>query len=551
MYLTFAIFAGLLLFIATGFSIGHSASFNYPWAAQYIGIFGWDALLPRHLPGLWSDLGGYDFFLYAPIPFWFIASAVSPICFDCSVETTIVLGAALFWALGGITFYIFLRRYMDRRYSTLGAIVYCVLPYHLFLDWYVRQAIGEFSAYAFVPLIAYGFDAIRLNERNAWTLSVGVAGVVLSHLPTALLACHVFGVLVFVIVWQKNIVKNDVKGFLFTVAAWSAFGLLFSCFYWLPVLILLDSVSNSLLYTDYYAAERWLFGFSFDQPSSFAKTVLWSFLALLPFACAAAYIAQGSIRVWIVVPIILVVLLNINAADLIWENWIIQKVQFPWRLMVFADFSGAIAITLILKKFTPFYTSKLVLICFFLSALPVAFIGQAAVRFVTTEYETSGPQLGAPEYLSPEIVATVRDRLRIINLDSPNRHAISEVMQETSAKLTEDNASLMNFVVSHRRAIIKPFLEVERLSLPLQYWKFWHAEIEGGTPLFLSANRDYGTIDVIAPTDGFRGRSITMTLPYHWSEKVGFVVSFLSIVLALTSILKAKLRNIFVRNDCF
>lgn len=549
--LTFAVLAGVALFVAAGFSIGHSASFNYPWAAQYINSFGWDAWIPRHLPSLWSGLGGYDFFFYAPVPFWFIASVVSPLCFECGVETKIVLGAALFWILGGLNFYIFLRRYLHGRFAVLGAIVYAVLPYHLLLDWFVRQAIGEFSAYAFIPLIAYGFDEIRLNGRHAWTLSIGFAGAALCHLPTALLAVHVFGVVACLIAWQKYRERQDARGFLVAVVAWCFLGGFFSCFYWLPALILLESVSSHLLYTDYYIAQLWLFGFSFDQPSpGFAKTILWSFLALLPFICTAVFFSEGNIRMWILVPAITVVLLNIDATGFVWRNWIIQKVQFPWRMMVFADFSAAIAVALLFRKFNPFYTAKMVLICFLLAALPVAKVGQATVRFVTTEYETQNAQLGAAEYLSLEMGNAISKQLSSVNDGRfVDRVVISKRMQEVFAELAENNAYLMSFKVSHRRATAIPLQDVEQLSLPLQYWSLWQAEIEGDIPLVLSANQDNGTIDVIAPADGFQGRTISLKLPYHWSEKVGFAVSLLSIVLALFIMFRAILRTPYSSNE--
>ncbi len=197
------ILAGVIAFLLMGFPAGHSASFNYPWAAQYVQAFGLDALLPRHLPGLWAGLGGYDFFFYAPLPFWLDAAVVSPLCVGCSTEAAFVLTTALIWVASSVTCYLFLRRYFGARHAVFGAIGYAVLPYHLVIDWFARQAIGEFAAYAFIPLVAFGFDALRLKEPRGWVLSLGVAGTALCHLPTALLAAHVFGVVALAMLWHK------------------------------------------------------------------------------------------------------------------------------------------------------------------------------------------------------------------------------------------------------------------------------------------------------------------------------------------------------------
>ena len=37
-------------------------------------------------------------------------------------------------------------------------MVFMFLPYHFATDWIIRQAICEFCAYAFIPLIFLGFD---------------------------------------------------------------------------------------------------------------------------------------------------------------------------------------------------------------------------------------------------------------------------------------------------------------------------------------------------------------------------------------------------------
>jgi len=93
--------ASIYFFVAEGISFGDSARYNFPWAVQYLDAFNLGAYLPRHLPGLWDGLGGFDFFFYAPIPFWFVAAFLSPICAGCSPETEFVLGAAILWLFSG------------------------------------------------------------------------------------------------------------------------------------------------------------------------------------------------------------------------------------------------------------------------------------------------------------------------------------------------------------------------------------------------------------------------------------------------------------------
>ncbi len=528
--------AGLLLFVFSGFSKGHSSQFNYTWVVHYINAFSWGAPLPRHLPGLWSGLGGYDFFFYAPLPFWFIAAFVTPICLGCSPETQFVLGAAFFWLLSGFTFYLFLRRYFDMWYATFGAVFYAILPYHLWIDWFVRQAVGEFVAYAFIPLIAIGCDAIRLNERHGWTLSIGIAGTAFCHLPTALLAGHVFGVIALFVFWEKARKKQDALGFLGSIVGWTVLGGLLSCFYWLPALTLLDTVSPNVLYSSHFIAEQWLFGLHFDQPNpSFASIVLFSFLATLPFVAVSATLSRGAIQVWILVPVALSLFLNIEISEFVWKNWIIKKVQFPWRLMVFVDFSAAIAITFALRKFEPFYKGKVFIVLVFLAMAPAIKVGQTGMYSAIAEYKKFNDWGGAGEYLSAEMLAVIKSRY---DGHVPSQADIASEVQEISIELAE-TAPLMSIQISPRRATITTVQDVPRLSVPVQYWFLWRAELEGNIPLKLSANPRLGTIEIIAPINGLQGRTITLTLPYHYSEKIGLVVSFLSLMLLIAAIINS------------
>lgn len=540
--------AGLFAFVAAGFSDGHSAKFNDSWMIHYIDAFGWDTLLPRHLPGLWAGLGGYDFFFYGPLPFWFIAAFISPICSGCLPATEFVLGAAVFWLLGGGTFYLFARRYFAPRYAIFGALVYAALPYHLWVDWFIRQAVGEFAAYAFLPLLAFGLDAIRLRQRHGWTLSIGVAGITLCHLPTALLGVHVFGAIALLITWQKWRNKDNAIGFFMAIMGWSALGGLLCAFYWLPAVALLDLVSTDVLYTGHYTAERWLFGLHFDQPDrSFAQIILFSFLAVLPFIVVSSVPflpPQNALRMWIFVPVILSLLLNLELSAFVWRAWIIQKVQFPWRLMVFVDFSGAIAVAFAVMitatRFVPINKARVLIVLVLLSAVPTAKVVSSGIGWAATEYNAPVNWAGAGEYLSPEMLAVIRDRRAVGNDYALTQREIALEIQKISQEIPATNLAAMAFKSATRHATLTPLRDASRVSVPLQYWSLWRAELDANTPLKLSANPMLGTIDIHAPDGGFQGRTVTLTLPYQPSEKLGFAASILSLLLLVAFVFNAR-----------
>ncbi len=529
------------LFLTVGISNGDSAAYNFPWAVQYQNAFDLGALLPRHLPGLWNGLGGFDFFFYAPIPFWFVAAFISPICPGCSQETEFVLGTAVLWLFSGVTFYFFLRRYLDRQGAIVGAFVFLLLPYHLWIDWVIRQAVGEFVAYAFLPLIALGIDTVRNRESSGWILSVGVAGVFLSHLPTALLAAHIFGLVVICIVLQKVRAKDEPLMFLASVTGWAVLGSLLSCFYWLPAISLLETVSSLELYRDFAKAEYWLYGLRFDQPHPIdARTFLFSFLAVAPFIVVSSVYNRGTMLIWIVAPVALTVFLNLGLSEFIWKNWIISKVQFPWRMMVFVDFSAAIAISFLLTSKRVLHRMRTISLLFICSAFPIYVVAAHSAGTLSTRFEKTSDWAGAVEYLSPEMLNVVKTRS---NIDLGNQivqyktiAAIAAIALETA----DMHTNFQSFENGPRRVEIVPASDVQILSIPVQYWALWRAELEGGEPLELLPNSDFGTIDVVAPQDGFQGRKITLRIPFQTSELVGFVVSGMAILLLALMMFNAR-----------
>lgn len=534
---------GVSAMVAVGIPHGHSSELNYSWAVQYTETFGWNSSIPRYLPGLWAGFGGYDFFFYGPLPFWLNAALVAPLCAGCSVETEFVFGAVLLLVFSSVTFYLFLRRFFDTFSSVIGSFGYAILPYHLLTDWFERQAAGEFAAYVFIPLIALGYEAIRNNERRGWLLAVGVAGLALCHLPTALLAAHVFGVVGLVLAWNKKVNQVRPLTYLLRLIVWGGVGGLLACFYWLPALVLINEASPEFLYSDYYVAEHWLYGFAFQQPNpDFATFVFLTFLAVFPFLVASLFLARGILMLWIIIPVAFAVIMNLEVSELLWQNWIIARVQFPWRLMVFVDFSAALALT-VLMNYRAHRFGKLLLIAATLVALePATGLVKQSNYFkrMSVPVESYVAWVGAPEYLSPEMVTVLKQRLGLERIDSSDSISIAN---EMAAMAKEFEASPVDFALvtrSPRRVTILPNGDIDRLSVPIQYWFLWHAEMVGGAALETTSNPRFGTLDVIAPEEGFSGRPVTIRLRLHWSEKVGYAVSSLMLLLVFAAACRSE-----------
>ena len=60
----------------------------------------------------------------------------------------------------------------SKEIGTLAGILYMLMPYHL-NDMYIRNALGEFLSYIFIPLVFLGLYKIFQKEKGSWILCVG------------------------------------------------------------------------------------------------------------------------------------------------------------------------------------------------------------------------------------------------------------------------------------------------------------------------------------------------------------------------------------------
>jgi len=526
--------AVLVLFVALGVPPGHSAALNLSWSRHFTEALSWSAPYPRHLPGLWAGFGGNDFFFYAPLPFWLVAVLVAPLCAGCGAETEFVLGAALFLALSGLTCHAFLRSFFSPGAAAVGALVYVILPYHLLLDWVARQAVGEFAAFAFLPLVALGVERLRRGRGGGLALSLGVAGTALSHLPTALLAAHVFAILcLFLILGGNGPARHRVT--LFALVVWRAgLGLMLAALYWLPAIVLLDRVSPDLLFTPYFEPWNWLFGAGTDPlGEGFVAGVVICLVGAAPILLAALVHARGATLVWIVVPIAVALGLNLWLAEPIWRHWIISKVQFPWRLMIFVDLATSVAAATLVACAVGRAGRLTLMAVAIAAAIPYALLSRS-IDLVGPPHPATGggiTWIGAMEYLSPETVEAVLRRLGQAEITYFDMVPVARTMAEMAGDFRA--AGLGGEVIDRgvRSITLRPQPGQDVLSAPVLYWDLWRAEGPDGAPLRLRANESYGTIDIQAPEGGFGGGPVTLRLARHWSEWTGLGLSCVALIL--------------------
>jgi len=146
---------------------------------------------PRWITSMNQGLGSGIFFAQYPLPYYVAwgVSKVVPNHWGPYRETRLLgISLALAAILAALSTYAWCATFTDRLTALLAAIIYLSLPYFLTIDLYMRAALGEFWALAFVPLSFFFIERMAAGSARAVpALAVAFALTVVSHLFTAVL----------------------------------------------------------------------------------------------------------------------------------------------------------------------------------------------------------------------------------------------------------------------------------------------------------------------------------------------------------------------------
>lgn len=191
--------------------------------------------LSRWLPDVAYGYGAPVFNYYAPLAYLpAVALSLLGVGYVASLELTV--GLAL--AASALAMYGLAQSLFGRAAALTAALVYAYLPYQLF-DLYLRGAIAESAAFAWLPVACWCLVRLRAGGRRRWAvgLAVAIGGLVLTHQTTALLAMPALVALAATL-WLAPAPGAAIgrRAYLGQAAAAFATGLGLAAWYWVPAL---------------------------------------------------------------------------------------------------------------------------------------------------------------------------------------------------------------------------------------------------------------------------------------------------------------------------
>lgn len=306
---------------------------------------------------------GYPIFnFYAPFAYY-LGAVTSFLGFSIITATKVMIGLGVI--LAGIFMYFLAREFWGKVGGVVAALFYIYAPYHS-VNSYVRGAISELWAYAFIPLAAFGFyklyEALAGKKKapHIWkylTVSaLGFAGIILSHNLTALMVTPFLVALLIVLsvlLGRKGLLKKVPYLLLAFVL-----GLSLSAFYFLPALLEMkytdigsvlgggSDFRNHFVCPIQFWYSPWGFGgsepgcldgISLQLGKPHILLTLLAFLVLPVLFKIKKNLAISSILAFVF--LLMTIFLMLPISQFIWEALSpMEYFQFPWRFLVLAAF---------------------------------------------------------------------------------------------------------------------------------------------------------------------------------------------------------------------
>ncbi len=319
---------------------------------------------------------GYPFFnFYASLPYYI--AALFKLCgfgFIWAIKLTQILG----FVAAATSMYLLAKRLFHREAGAiLAALAYTYAPYHL-VNVYVRgDALSEFYAFVFYPLILWALLRLRnsLSTCNIALLALSYSGLILTHNISALIFTP-FVILYTIFLCSPKVsdrgeisnTRHPITSFLLPGLAGIALALALSAWFWLPALLEGKYVQLEHQTTGYLNYANHFRGLNLVQPSllfdyaivpgrtPFAMGLAQAVLTLLgvvaivvwwirrrrPEAHSTFFVSGLAISTFLILPL----------SRPLWDNIpLLPFVQFPWRFLSVQAFFASLVIPFRISDF--------------------------------------------------------------------------------------------------------------------------------------------------------------------------------------------------------
>lgn len=522
------------------------------------------ALLDGMFPVRWvSDLGygyGYPIFnFYAPLPYYFGGFFLS-FGMDALVSTKamMILGVLL----SSIFMYLLAKEFWGKVGGVVSALFYGYAPYHA-VDTYVRGAVGEIFAYAFLPFLFYSLWKIYQKPRSRYVIfgAFGFAGVILSHnLITMMLAPYLL--IVLLLCGYALYKEKKTRSIRYPLCA-LLLGMGLSAFYWIPAILEIgytnvqSQVGGGADFRDHFVCWQQLWnspwGFGGSAPGCIADGLSLKIgkMHIITAAIGALFtliiplrgksylndIYHLSTKVWVIFFSLLGIFLSIFFMTELslpaWEFFTpMSFIQYPWRFLVYASLFASFLAGSFVAPFASFCEKKLPtkhweIILAALSITAVLFVN---IKFFAPQYTVLK---NVSDYVSSPVlkwdVSKISDEYMPKGFNKPLTKG--DVLFETFVVLEGDARLIKKEERTQRASVSVIALRESDVLIKKAPFPFWQVSLDGVSHPIKNTNRG---IEVTVP---YGTHTLDVFIRETSLEKVANAISLISLLTLLLGIL--------------
>ncbi|MBV8847746.1 MAG: hypothetical protein JO307_33445 [Bryobacterales bacterium] len=518
-------------FLFGGMHIGHDSVEHLQRYSCVVEQFWRGEIYPRWLARMNSGLGSPIMFVYAPLPY-LVPTLLRPLLPLGAAHNreSLELGISLWFALllSGLTAFLWLRTLAAGTSALIAAIVYMLMPYHLSIDLYARDAVAEMWTFAWMPLCLYFAGRLIETEQPAEMrprlaglgLAISYALLIYTHLMITVLFTPALAAMLVFYPQPKARYSTLRNG-----CGWLALGLGLAAAYWMPAAAHVHNLSpqrmvaaNSKLAYDFNFAFAWRALKSQTGDDLFLWKISWVAATTLAAAVAAFLLARRLNRrisdFWLGVAV-MSLLMMLPLSRVVWKVVpALSAIQFPWRFST----------TLVLAA-----TALLAMACDALAENRGgwrSFAGATVAGIVLVWVVTDAKSVLSAAPWSPNMSLHFGDTwLPVWSQTDPAYQTPQGLLLLSQRPAVGGNWS--GAVSIHRwnardlefTSSVKAgnWLTVRRL-----YYPGWAAMTANGRELQVRPSPDTGLVDIQAPAGMNR---IRLALPWTWAEKLGTGIS--------------------------
>jgi uncharacterized membrane protein len=223
-----AVVLALPLLVYGPYAKGHDIYIQMSYTRYFNQQFWAGEFYPRWLVGMNHGLGSPSLFVFPSFQAY-VYAFLDPLT-NSFHRNTFAGEEFLVLFVSGICAFLWMRELFSRRIAVVVAILYMFTPYHLEIDFYLRSALGECWALAWIPLLLWGVSRIIKGKRGAMVyFAVAFALLILSHLISTFIVIAVPLAAVLVLTERGRKLRSFAE-----VIGGMALGAGLSSFYWLP-----------------------------------------------------------------------------------------------------------------------------------------------------------------------------------------------------------------------------------------------------------------------------------------------------------------------------